>query len=319
MKNIAVLTSGGDAPGMNACIRALVRAGIYYGYNMFGIEAGYQGLIEDEIKPLTVRDVGNIIQLGGTILKTSRSKEFTQKEGFAKALNNCKKHKIDVIVAIGGDGTFTGARQLVDAGINVIAIPATIDNDLGYTDFTLGFDTAVNTVVQSLNNIRDTSMAHERLCVVEVMGRECGDIALMAGVSAGAEVVLVPEVKFNVSQVCKKLKASYKSGKKGSIVVVAEGVGSADSVLEKIKKGTGFDGRAMSVDYIQRGGSPTADDRVLASRFGVRAIELVNENKFGLAIGVKDGKLFEMPVDEALKQPKSFDFETYKLTDIISI
>ena len=319
MKNIAVLTSGGDAPGMNACIRALVRAGIYYGHNMYGVIGGYQGLVDNEINPLNIRDVGNIIQLGGTILKTSRSKDFTQRRGFAKAVNNCKKNNIDVVVAIGGDGTFTGAEELVDAGINVIAIPATIDNDLGYTDYTIGFDTAVNTVVQSLNNIRDSSLAHERMCVVEVMGRECGDIALMSGIAAGAEVVLVPEVKFSEEEVCKKLIASYQSGKRGSIVVVAEGVGSADSVLQKIKKGTGFEGRAMSVDYIQRGGSPTADDRVLASRLGVRAIELINQNKFGLAVGEKDGHIFEMPVADALKTKKSFNLDLYKLTDIISI
>ncbi len=319
MKKIAVLTSGGDAPGMNACVRAVTRAGIYYGLEVYGVEAGYQGLVDGNFTKLGVRDVGNIIQQGGTMLKTSRCKSFMTRGGFAKAVNNLKNNGIDCVITIGGDGTFHGALELKKAGINVIGIPATIDNDLGYTDYCLGFDTAVNTVVDALNNIRDTSMAHERLCVVEVMGRNCGDIALNAGIGAGAEVILVPEVKYPEKEYLKKLVASNESGKKGSIVVVAEGVAKADEILAKIKKHTKLEGRAMSLEYVQRGGAPTARDRVLGSQFGLRAIELLLKGKSGVLLGVEDDKIFDMEIEEALGKAKSLDLDKYRLTDIISI
>lgn len=319
MKKIAVLTSGGDAPGMNACIRAVVRSGIANGYEVVGIVGGYQGLIDQNYVNLGLRDVGNIIQMGGTILKTSRCDEFMQEKGFKKAVDNYKKAKFEAIIVIGGNGSLTGATKLSKAGVNVLGLPGTIDNDLGYTDFTLGFDTACNTVTNLLNNVRDTSSAHDRVCVVEVMGRKCGDIALFSGMSAGAEVVLIPEVKTPMEKVYSKLINSAKTGKRSSIVVVAEGVQGAGEVAKLIQENTGLESKAVVIGHLQRGGSPSMADRVFASRLGVTAVECIKNGIFNVAIGSKDNKIFNMNLEDAINTKNVFDEFDYKINSIISI
>ena len=319
MEKIAVLTSGGDAPGMNACIRAVVRSGIANGYEVVGIVGGYQGLIDENYITLGLRDVGNIIQTGGTILKTSRCVAFLTEQGFNKAVQNYKKAKFEAIIVIGGNGSLTGATELYKAGVNVIGLPGTIDNDLGYTDFTLGFDTAVNTVTNLLNNVRDTSSAHDRVCVVEVMGRKCGDIALFAGMSAGAEIVLIPEVDTPMEEVYKKLLNSAKTGKKSSIVVVAEGVGNAGDVAKQIYEHTGLESKAVVIGHLQRGGSPSMADRVFASRLGVCAVESIKNGEMNIAIGTKNNKMNKMNIEKAIKTKNVFDEFDYKINSIISI
>lgn len=319
MKKIAVLTSGGDAPGMNACIRAVVRSGIVNGYEVVGIIGGYQGLIDENYRTLGLRDVGNIIQTGGTILKTSRCSAFLTEQGFNKAVQNYKKAKFEAIIVIGGNGSLTGATELYKAGVNVVGLPGTIDNDLGYTDFTLGFDTAVNTVTNLLNNVRDTSSAHDRVCVVEVMGRKCGDIALFAGMSAGAEIVLIPEVVTPMEEVYKKLLNSAKTGKKSSIVVVAEGVGNANDVAKQIYEHTGLESKAVVIGHLQRGGSPSMADRVFASRLGVCAVESIKNGEMNIAIGTKNNKINKMNIEKAIKTNNVFDEFDYKINSIISI
>ncbi len=319
MKKIALLTSGGDAPGMNACIRAVVRAGIANGYEVIGVLCGYQGLIDQNYVKLGLRDVGNIIQTGGTMLRTSRCEEFMQEKGFKKAVENCKKANFEAIIIIGGNGSLTGAVELAKAGVNVIGIPGTIDNDLGYTDFTLGFDTAVNTVTNLLNNVRDTSASHDRVCVVEVMGRKCGDIALFSGMSAGAEVVLIPEVKVPMEDVYSKLTNSAKTGKRSSIVVVAEGVTTAGEVAKMIQTNTGLESKAVVLGHLQRGGSPSMADRVFASRLGVSAVESIKNGIFNIAIGTKDNKIINLGIEDAIKVKNVFDEFDYKINSIISI
>lgn len=319
MKKIAVLTSGGDAPGMNACIRAIVRAGLETGDKIIGVKEGYTGLVEGKFVSLGLRDVGNIIQLGGTMLKTSRCAEFMTPEGFNKAVNNCKKECFDGVVVIGGNGSLRGAAELSKAGINVIGLPGTIDNDLGYTDFTLGFDTAVNTVTNLLNNVRDTSASHQRVCVVEVMGRNCGDIALYGGLASGAEEIILPEVKADYNDICARLVKSAKSGKLSSIIVVAEGAGKSEEIAKLIEDKTGLEARSVVIGHLQRGGSPTMADRVFASRIGVMAVDIINAGKGGVAIGSRGGKIITEPIDKAVKMKNKFDTETYLINKKISI
>lgn len=319
MKKIAILTSGGDAPGMNACIRALVMAGEDSGMSVYGAVRGYQGVIDNDFVKLGLSDVENIIQLGGTILKTSRCNEFLTPEGFKKAVENIKKNKFDSVVILGGDGSFRGAKELKDANINTIVIPCTIDNDLGYTDYTIGFDSAINTITDLLNNVRETSNAHERVCVVEVMGRECGDIALHSGLAAGAEVVLVPEVKLTDEQFKQKLELSVNRGQKCAIVVVAEGVATAEKIAKKIKKLVGVNAKTLDVSYIQRGGSPSVCDRVLATKMGARAIELVSNKNYGVAIATIGGKITEITIEEAISKKDKFDYDAYKINHSLSI
>ena len=319
MGNIGILTSGGDAPGMNACIRAVVRSAVEKGNKVIGVQSGYQGLIEGRTVSLGLRDVGNIIQSGGTILKTSRSNDFMTASGFKKALATIKKEKLDCLIVIGGNGSLAGALALKDAGVNIIGIPATIDNDLGYTDVTLGFDTAVNTVTNLLNNVRDTSNAHERVSVVEVMGRHCGDIALFSGISAGADAIIIPEIKTEIKKVSEKLINSAKTGKLGSIVVVAEGAGRASDIAKEIEAKTGLESKAVVIGHLQRGGSPTMADRLLASRFGVFAIDLAENNRFGYAIATRGGKVEAIDLKDALSTPNTFDVATYEINNRISI
>ena len=275
MNNIAVLTSGGDSPGMNACIRSVVRYGISQGLKVYGVRRGYAGLIEDDIVLMTERSVGNIIHVGGTMLKTARCKEFTTPAGVDKAVENLKKRNIDGIVVIGGDGTFRGARELINRGILVAGVPGTIDNNLFYTDYTLGYDTAVNTVVNLVNNVRDTSMSHDRVSIIEVMGAGCGDVALSAGLAAGADVILVPEVKWSIDDVCDKLNKAKKCGKQCSIIILSEHVCDPNDLAKMITVKSGLDCRSVILGHVQRGGSPTAFDRNLGTNYGAKAVERI--------------------------------------------
>lgn len=319
MKRIGVLTSGGDAPGMNAAIRAVVRTAIYKGVAVSGISRGYQGLIEGDIHDMTLASVGDIIHRGGTKLRTARCLEFKTEEGLNKGLEMLKLFKIDGLVVIGGDGSFNGAKNLAKAGFPTIGIPGTIDNDLAYTDYTIGFDTALNTVVNAIGNIRDTSSAHGRANIIEVMGRNCGDIALYAGLAGGAESVIIPEIDFDVQDVCRKLIQGRNRGKLHNIILLAEGVGKPYELADQIEKITDMSIRVSIIGYLQRGGTPSPFDRILASRFGGRAVDLLIEGKSGRAVGIKGNQIIDMDIEEALSMKKSFDQEIFDLTNILSI
>ena len=281
MKRIAVLTSGGDAPGMNAAIRAVVRSGHYHGLEVYGVIRGYSGLINGDIRPLSLRSVGDIIHRGGTILYSARCKEFQTEEGRKKAVEQLRKHEIDGLVVIGGDGSFRGAQKLTALGFPAVGVPGTIDNDIPGTDFTIGFDTAVNTVIDCIDKIRDTATSHERTYVIEVMGRNAGDIALWSGLADGAESILIPESPYDLDDVVNRLKQAAESGKKHSIIIVAEGVGSGVEFAEKIKEKLSVETRVTVLGHVQRGGSPTAFDRVLASRMGAKAVDLLRARRKG--------------------------------------
>lgn len=321
MKTIAVLTSGGDSPGMNAAIRAVVRYGIYNELKVLGIKEGYKGLMEGNIEEMELSSVANIIQRGGTVLRSARSDEFMTERGKEKALNIIKVFNIDGLIVIGGDGTFKGARDLSEMGVPVIGVPGTIDNDLGYTDYTIGFDTVVNTVVDAIGKIRDTTESHGRASIIEVMGRRCGDIALQAGLAGGADSVIVPEVGLDEAAICKKLIESRNRGKRHSIIIFAEGVGHVTpyELGDIIKKNTDIDTRVTILGHLQRGGSPSAFDRTLASRLGANAVQLLLDGKFGKLVGRRDGKLVAEDIEVGLSMEKVFDEETYRLTDILSI
>lgn len=319
MKKIAVLTSGGDAPGMNAAIRAVVRSGIYNGINVVAIKQGFNGLINAQIEEMNLSSVADIIHRGGTILRTARSDEFQTEAGQKKALNVINVLGIEGIVVIGGDGSFRGAQKLSQLGIPTIGIPGTIDNDLGYTDYTIGFDTSINTVIDAISKIRDTSTSHGRANIVEVMGRHCGDIALYAGLAGGAESIIVPEVGFNVDQVCSKLLKGKNRGKLHSIIILAEGVGGAVEMGKEIEEKTGIETRATILGHIQRGGSPTAFDRILASKMGAKAVELLLQGATNRVVGVEGKKVIDMDINEALSVKNNFDTDTYELAKILSI
>lgn len=319
MKKIAVLTSGGDAPGMNAAIRAVVRNGIYNNLEVVGIKKGYDGLINANMEDMNLSSVADIIHRGGTILRTARSEEFRTEEGRKKALNVMKVLGIDGIIVIGGDGSFRGAKELNDMGIPAIGVPGTIDNDLGYTDYTIGFDTSINTVIDAISKIRDTSTSHGRANIIEVMGRNCGDIALHAGLAGGAESIIVPEAEINVDQVCNKLLKGRNRGKLHSIIILAEGAGNAIDMSNQIKERTGIETRATILGYIQRGGSPTAFDRILASKMGAKAVNLLINGSKNRVVGAKGKNIIDMDIDEALNIKNDFDVESYELTKILSI
>lgn len=317
MKSIAILTSGGDSPGMNACVRAVVRYGIALGVNVYGIQRGYAGLIEDDMCLMNARSVGNIIQTGGTILKTARCKEFKTPEGQEIAVNNLKKRGIEGLVIIGGDGSFKGAKELIKRGILCACIPGTIDNNLFYTDYTIGFDTATNTVIDLINKVRDTSMSHERVFIVETMGAGCGDIALRSGLAAGADMVIVPEVKVSIDDICKKLEDARSSNKRFSIIVVSEFTLDVNELAGKITEKCGIECRTIIFGHIQRGGSPTVFDRNLATNFGVRAVEELMRENCGV-VGYKNGKYIYVSIDEALSATRKFDLEEYRLIEKLS-
>lgn len=320
MKRIGLLTSGGDAPGMNAAIRAVVRSGIYFGMEMFGIERGYSGLMEDIVVPLEMRSVSNIVQFGGTKLRTARCMEMLTVEGQKKAVDTLEKHGIEGLVVIGGDGSFRGAKVLSEQyGVPTIGIPGTIDNDLEYTDYTLGFDTAVNTCLDIINKLRDTMTSHERVCVVEVMGRHCGDIALYSGIASGAEIIVVPEVAFDMGEIVARINRSRANGKHSNIVIVAEGVMSADSFAKQLQSSTSYSVRPTCIGHVQRGGSPTMADRMLAAQFGNKAIRLLNEGVGNRVVGIRNNKIIDMDIIEAVSMKKTFNHELYETLQMISM
>lgn len=323
IKKIGVFTSGGDSPGMNAAIRSVVRTCAYMKIECIGIYRGYEGMIEGDFKPMDARSVNNIINKGGTILKSARSLEFRTPEGRAKAYANLKKEGIDAFVVIGGDGSFTGAMIFnQEYNFPVIGIPGTIDNDIYGTTYTVGFDTALNTVVEVIDKIRDTASSHNRLFFVEVMGRDVGHIALNAGVGAGAEEILIPEENLGLDRLLESLKRSKQSGKSSSIVVVAEGDKTGKNVFE-LKEYVEehipiYDVRVSVLGHMQRGGSPSCFDRVLASRMGVKAVEALLEGKSSLMVGIQDNKLTLTPLTKAIKGHTKIDKELIRVSDIMS-
>lgn len=316
---IGVLTSGGDAPGMNAAIRAVVRCGIDAGFEVYGIKRGYEGLLDGEIEQMNLSSVGDILHRGGTILKTARSERFSTEEGVKRAKIILDTFGIEALIVIGGDGSMRGALELSKLGVNVMCLPGTIDNDLAYTDYTIGFDTAVNTVLDAISKVRDTSSAHERNTIIEVMGRHCGDIALYAGVGGGAEAVLIPEVEADVNRVCRKILQGAGRGKLNSIIINAEGSGvSSDELAKEIADVTGRETRIVVLSYLQRGGVPTLDDRLLASQSGAKAIELIQNGIKNRAIGTVNGKIQAFEIEGALSEKCEFDHELYELIDVLS-
>jgi 6-phosphofructokinase 1 len=324
LKKIGVLTSGGDAPGMNAAIRAVVRASIFYKFECFAIHKGYQGLIDGELTPMTPRSVNNIVNKGGTLLKSARCLEFRTKEGREKAYQTVQKFELDALVVIGGDGSFTGAMIFQkEWNVPVIGIPGTIDNDISGTQFTLGYDTALNTVIDAIDKIRDTASSHNRLFFVEVMGRDAGHIALNAGVGAGAEEILIPEEDMGLERLLDSLKKSEKSGKSSSIVVVAEGDKTGDNVFEIAsyveKNMPYYDVRVSVLGHMQRGGSPSCFDRVLASRMGVFAVESLREGASNVMVGIKNDEMVLSPLEKAIKGTSKINKELIRVSDILSI
>lgn len=320
MKKVAVLTSGGDAPGMNAAIRAVVRTALQFGMEPYGVTRGYNGLINDELIPMTLRSVSEILQRGGTMLYTARSPEFCTEEGMQKAVETCHRHGIEGVVVIGGDGSFRGARDLTDHGIPCIGIPATIDNDISCCESTIGYDTAANTVVEMVDKLRDTSHSHHRCSVVEVMGRHAGWLALSTGIAVGATSILVPEVPYDFQKdIVDRMNKSATSGKHHYIVVVAEGVGHVQELAQKIEEATGVTSRATVLGHVQRGGSPSAYDRILASRMGYYAVSLLNQGKSNRVVTIQDSHVCDFDITEALAMKKPFDMERYKMAMTISI
>lgn len=309
-KKIGILTSGGDAPGMNAAIRSIVRTGIRAGYEMLGVRRGFKGLLEGDIIPLGTRDVSEILHRGGTMLMTARSKEFIDKAGQDKAREIMKVYEMDALIVIGGDGSFRGMYELSKLKIPVIGIPATIDNDVACTDYCIGFDTALNTALEAIDRIRDTASSHERCSVIEVMGRSSGYIALNVGMACGAEVILVPEVKNKLEKdVFKVILEGRNVGKHHYIVVVAEGVGNAAEIAKKVEEFTGIETRLTSLGYVQRGGSPSVRDRLTASRMGIKAIECIDNGKIGRIIVEQGGEIKDIDIKKAMAMKKTITKE----------
>ncbi len=319
MKTIGVLTSGGDAPGMNAAVRAVVRTAIANGMTVKGIRRGYNGLIEGDIFDLDIRSVSDIIHRGGTVLYTARSPLFKTEEGVNAAVANCKKHGIDGIVVIGGDGSFRGARDLSLKGVPCVGIPATIDNDISSTEYTIGFDTAMNTAMEMVDKIRDTAQSHDRCSVVEVMGRRAGFLALQCGISVGATAILVPEVEFHLDDIINKIKESQTTGKQHFIIVVAEGIGGVEEMSKKIEEATGIETRATILGHVQRGGRPTVRDRVYATRFGYAAVRLLNQGIGNRVVGMNHGNIVDYDIYEALNMKKPFDTDMFEVANTTSI
>lgn len=319
-KSIAVLTSGGDAPGMNAAVRAVVRAGINRGMRVYGIYRGFNGLLNGEIEEMNLRSVSDIIGNGGTMLYTARSEEFKKKEAQERAADFCRSKGISGVVVIGGDGSFRGARALTAAGINCIGVPGTIDNDIACSEYTVGFDTAMNTALQMVDRIRDTAQSHDRCSIVEVMGRRCGDIALQTGIAVGATAILVPEIKYNIEQdVIARIINTQKTGKKHFIIVVAEGVGGVRDLAKYIEQRLGIEARATILGHVQRGGSPTLRDRVVASQMGYKAVSLLDRGLGNRVVVMHDGKITHLDINEALDMERVFDEQLYKVAMSISI
>ncbi len=317
---LAVLTSGGDASGMNACIRTVVRYGMAQGFEMYGVRHGYSGLVRDEIIPMPYSSVSNCVHAGGTILRTSRCPEFKDKEVMKKAVDNLLNRGIENLIVIGGDGSFRGVQDIHDfTELNVIGIPGTIDNDMGYTDYTIGFDTACNTVIDAILKLRDTITSHDRIMILEVMGRMSGNIALNSAVAGGAEYVIVPEAPADVDEIAKSVKRGFDKGKTSTIILLAEGKNYLkDELLQKVAAETNRRVNHMALGYMQRGGNPTMSDRVLASRMAQRAVDLIQCGQSGRVVGVRGGDIYDTTVAEALSLPKEFDQKLYDLAIVIS-
>lgn len=320
IRTIGVLTSGGDAPGMNAAIRAVVRTALARGLKVRGIRRGYHGLLKEEIIDLSARDVSDTIQRGGTILQTARCKTMTTEEGQQKAAAICKKYGIDGLVVIGGDGSFRGAQKLAALGVNTIGLPGTIDLDIACTEYTIGFDTAVNTAMEAIDKVRDTSTSHERCSVIEVMGRDAGYLALWCGIANGAERILMPEEKdFDEEALIEDIKANKKRGKKNYIIINAEGVGDSINMAKRIEDATGIETRATILGHMQRGGSPTCKDRVYASIMGAKAVDLLLEGKSNRVVGYRHGEYVDFDIDEALSMDKGIPNYQYDIAKTLAL
>ena len=315
---IAVLTSGGDAPGMNPAIRAVVRAGLNSGHEVYGVMDGYSGLVEGNFEKMSRKSVSEILQKGGTILGTARMKDFHNKDVRQIAIDNMRKIGIECLVVIGGDGTYRGAQALTEMGFPVIGIPGTIDNDLAGTDFTIGFHTALDTIVEAIDKLRDTASSHQRCSIVETMGRNCGDLAIMAGLSCGAEFIITQEHKLNKNDLIEKLKVHKSEGRRNAIIVITENITNVHELADEITEKSGFSCRATVLGYVQRGGSPSAEDRILAGRMGSFAIDLINNQTFGVAIGVMNSKMMYLPFEEVFQMKNESMEELYQLVSKLS-
>ena len=318
-KAIAVMTSGGDSPGMNAAARAVVRTALYEGVKVYGINNGYQGMLDDDIEELTSRSVSDLIQRGGTFLGTARCPEFKTPEGRRKGFENLVKRGIEGLVIIGGDGSLTGGSLLSkETGLPIVGLPGTIDNDVWGMDYTIGCDTAANTIVDAINKLRDTASAHRRIMLVEVMGRNSGWLAMMSGIAGGAEFVLVPEVKFNIDSMCEEIKEMYDAGKRYSIIVVAEGAGSAIEIGKAVEEKTGIDTRVSVLGHIQRGGSPTVEDRMKASMLGEKAALAIISGASDIVFGFNEGKVVGVNLFEAVNNTKTLNPELVRLARVLA-
>ncbi len=319
MKTIGVLTSGGDAPGMNAAVRAVVRTAIANGMTVKGIMRGYNGLIDGDIVDLTARSVSDTINHGGTMLYTARSPRFKEEEGIMEGVKACKEQGIEGVVVIGGDGSFRGARDLSLHGIPCVGVPGTIDNDIACTDYTIGFDTAMNTAMEMVDKIRDTAQSHDRCSVVEVMGRHAGHLALQCGIAVGATAILVPEVEFSLDEIIEKIRVTQKTGKQHFIIVVAEGVGGVEDMAKQIESATGIETRATTLGHVQRGGNPTVRDRVRATQLGYAAVKLLEKGKGNRVVAIKNNTVVDYDIYEALNMTKGLDMQMYEIANVTSI
>ncbi|MGI6790489.1 6-phosphofructokinase [Aminivibrio sp.] len=319
MKRIAVLTSGGDSPGMNAAIRAVVRTALYYNLEPVGVMKGFEGLMDGEYFDMDRASVGGIIHRGGTVLRTARSDRFRTEDGQKRAMEEIQKHGVDALAVIGGDGSFRGAEALGKMGLPVVGIPGTIDNDIAGTDVTIGYDTAVNTALSAVQKLRDTASSHDRLFIVEVMGRDAGFLALEVAVSTGAEYVVVPEIRLDIAKMCEQLHYSRKRGKTHSLIILAEGVMSALELKNQLQDTGGYDARVTVLGYIQRGGSPTSFDTILASRMGSFAVEALLEERSGVMVGSVCGRMTLCPLEDAWKSPKSLNPEMLALVEKLGV
>ena len=313
MKTIGVLTSGGDAPGMNAAVRAVVRTAISLGMTVKGIRRGYAGLIEDDIFDMDARSVSDVINRGGTLLYTARCPKFRTEEGVLEAVETCKRHGIEGLVVIGGDGSFRGALELSRHGVPCIGVPGTIDNDIACTEYTIGFDTAMNTAMEMVDKIRDTAQSHDRCSVIEVMGRHAGYIAVQTGIAVGATAIMVPEVPVNIDRIINKINTTKSNGKKHFIVIVAEGVGGVEEIAKQIMAGTGVDSRATILGHVQRGGNPTLRDRLRATQMGYEAVQLLNQGKGNRVVAYQGSSVVNYDIEEALQMKKQFDQNLLKI------
>lgn len=319
LKRIAVLTSGGDAPGMNAAIRAVVRKGIYDGLEVYGINYGYAGMVAGDIRQLTVDDVGDTISRGGTVLYSARYPEFANIEGQQKGIEQLKKFGIDGLIVIGGDGSYRGGAALTKLGFPTIGIPGTIDNDIAGTDYTLGFDTAINTVLDSVDKIRDTATSHVRTFIIEVMGRNAGDIALWTGIGSGAESIVIPEVEFNMDEIVNEIEEGRRRGKKHTIILLAEGVMKGNAFAAELEKHKNYHTRVTVLGHVQRGGSPSARDRVLGSLFGYNAVQLLEEGKGGICVGIRGTEIVFNDIIETLETKRHVPYlSLYQINKEIS-